>query len=554
MKGKTVAIFMISLICQFSLAQEIQIKEMKETVSGSDAFNAPVDNNGHPCGLVKVLTTIDDLSFVGNVIGNVENKTNEYHVFLAQGSTEVVIKRPHVLPLVVKFADYNIEEIVSKATYSITLKEVKLNAVKNSIVINMYPKKAKVYIDEMLLDNQNGSGSYQLLLPKGEHIFRFEENGYRSMAQVVKVGKGAETLNIELESLLAELDVKCQTSTAELWINDEKIGIGEWIGKLPAGDYVVEAKQKDYETQKKEISLEEKEKRSISIPQLKRAVGRVLFINPIPNSKIFIDGKMIVNSQEPVEVETGQHTVIAQPPFGYKEGKMYIDVHGGALDTISIDYEPLNNKYKSAFEGDVNTQLQLALEFETKTQYDETDSIERNYWYDKVYENLNLLDESTFLSNYQSLYYHYMDNKTKALTILLHRVNLNKKWDDDIIMVYSDIANIYESLHDYVSALVWRKKVVEEEEDYYSSLLLARAYEQAGDVPLAIEWNRKTLRHLGDAWLLWNWYDISVEIADSFLRLGANKDAATMYRQLINKHPNHEKVGELRKKLKQTGY
>ena len=57
--------FVCVFFCQVALAQGIKVKEVKETVSGSDAFHAPIDLNGNPCGLVKVVSTIQDLTFDG---------------------------------------------------------------------------------------------------------------------------------------------------------------------------------------------------------------------------------------------------------------------------------------------------------------------------------------------------------------------------------------------------------------------------------------------------------------------------------------------------------
>jgi hypothetical protein len=41
------------------------------------------------------------------------------------------------------------------------------------------------------------------------------------MVQAVKIGKGSQAINAELESVLAELEVKCKTETAEVYIDGE---------------------------------------------------------------------------------------------------------------------------------------------------------------------------------------------------------------------------------------------------------------------------------------------------------------------------------------------
>ena len=72
-----IILLIVSFIAKLSLAQGIVIKEVKETISGTDAFHAPTDKNGNPCGLVKILSTIEDLTFDGPSVGDIENKTNE---------------------------------------------------------------------------------------------------------------------------------------------------------------------------------------------------------------------------------------------------------------------------------------------------------------------------------------------------------------------------------------------------------------------------------------------------------------------------------------------
>ena len=61
-----------------SYSQGLKIVEVKESVSGSDAFHAPMDRNGHPCGLVKIQTMIPDLRFGGEVEGDFSYENNEY--------------------------------------------------------------------------------------------------------------------------------------------------------------------------------------------------------------------------------------------------------------------------------------------------------------------------------------------------------------------------------------------------------------------------------------------------------------------------------------------
>ncbi len=549
--------FLLFFICLNIFSQGIKVKEVKEIISGSDAFHAPIDENGHPCGLVKVLTTIDDLTFEGNVKGEVENKTNEYHVFLSKGSDLLIIKRPHILPHTIKFKDYGIDQIASKTTYSIILKEEKINKKKNGVIVNVRPPQAKVRVDDIFIENENGDGSYQLVLSKGEHVLKIEEKGYRSSVQVVKTGKGTQTLDIDLESLLADLEISCKMSTAEIWIDDELKGTGAWQGRLPAGTYKITAKQKGFSSETKEITIEEKSSRSLVLPMLERAEGRIVVITDPQGSRVSIDGKGNYPSGQPIKVQTGQHTVIAKLPFGYKDGKKEIEVGVEGLDSVYIDLEPINSTYASAFRGDVVKQLQLANECQEKAIYNDNDSIERNYWYDQVLANITKLDNSVFLSEYKSIQLHYGE-ADKELKVLLHRIKIGAPWEEgEECGLYSDVADCYERLQNYQESIVWRKKSIEKANrgnNYFLSRKLAETYEKAGERFQAIVWYKKALENLGDGAWLWNWLDITQDIADACLRLGAKADAAMIYKKLISKNPNHKNVDVLKEKLRQTGY
>ena len=142
--------FILSVLFCFltSFGQGLKISEVKETTSGTDAFHAPIDEDGHPCGLVKVLAAFPDLQFDGNVVGDVTPENNEYKVYLAKGSKQLVIKRSGVLPVFVDFPTYGIPEISSKATYTVKLKEVSLNPQKNSLVIDKIAKLENIVVSQ----------------------------------------------------------------------------------------------------------------------------------------------------------------------------------------------------------------------------------------------------------------------------------------------------------------------------------------------------------------------------------------------------------------------
>lgn len=445
-----------------SWAQGIKVADVKETVSGSDAFHAPMDKNGHPCGLVKILSLIPDLRFEGEVEGDYTFENNEYKVFLAKGSKQLVIKRSHVMPVVVIFPDYGIDEISSKATYNIKLKEVSLNPTKNLLVIDVKPRNATVYIDDQTIDNENNDGGYRLLLPKGEHLCKIECRGYRSYASVIKIGKGTHTINADLESLLADVEIVSQTSGAHIMVDGEEVGFGSWKGKLPAGSYKVDVQLDGYIPASLSLVLEEKDSRTVSIPQLTRAKGNLEVSINVKDAKVYLDGKLVSNPQNIKDVQTGEHKLAIKAPFGYKDVEKKVTIRTGSNDPIAINMEPLNESYAKAFAGDIDAICKICSQRMESSKYNEKDSVERNFWYKTICERLKDLNKVQFEmvcpvvsdgagSDFSEagMYTFYRNDAEKALPILQKWIAFNP--DDD--SAFLEISELYIELKKFEDAI-----------------------------------------------------------------------------------------------------
>lgn len=103
-------------------AQDIIVKSLLLNLRDISASTAPrMDENGIPCALLKVATINDRVQFSGNVIGNVENKINEYWVYMKSGTEEVTVSTPSCSQVTISFADYDINSLQSKLTYNMIL-------------------------------------------------------------------------------------------------------------------------------------------------------------------------------------------------------------------------------------------------------------------------------------------------------------------------------------------------------------------------------------------------------------------------------------------------
>lgn len=418
--NKRVVLVFMSLLCPIAIfSQGFKVKNFKQNINDGSAFHAPLDADGHPCGLIKVRTDNAGLKFKGNIVGEIENKTNEYWVYMSQGSKLLNILHPNFLPMLINFGDYGIGEVSSKATYIMTLSEQKYNKEKNGLVATVRPETAALYINDVFIENLSGNGLYQLYLPKGDHICRIEQQGYRPNVQVVTTGKGTQNLNIELESVMAELDVMCKTSTAEIYVDGELKGNGSWKGALFAGEHQIEARQQNYETSTQNVSLAEKESRTFVIPELKRSMGKLRIETTPNNIPVDVDGKFVGMSPCTISIETGNH-YLSSKTYGYAQYRMDFEVRNGKQTDLSIimnidneidDYD--KEFYVKAYKGDQNAIKELAENIiGSFYRGGNGDPQEAIFWLEKYSHPEELLDFEGWISAYCSV-----GNPEKALQL-----------------------------------------------------------------------------------------------------------------------------------------
>ena len=443
----------------FAMGQGFKVKELKLNVSDGSAFHAPLDSLGHPCGLIKVRCDSQDLLFFGDIVGDVENRMNEYWVYMKQNAKDLIIKHPHFLPLKVDFSAYEINGVASKATYIMRLQMQKYQE-KNSLTVTANPTEAKLFIDDVLIDKDGETGFYQLYLPKGQYACRLEAEGYRPNIQIVTIGKEPQVVNVSMESILADVDITSETSTAEILINGDKKGIGGWKGKLLPGQYTIEVKNEGFETCRQLINLQEKEKKVIRIPSLKRIVGSlVIKTNPV-GCVVTIDGQKYGKTPCTIsDVAFGKHhLVISLDSLGLKKTK------GIDIDIANNNVIPINCELATVEEWDTyNKAFQW---FQNANYYpgsipDEDVCIQ----FDKIMEVVDNLDSGFFLQEIREVHmggsscwplgeimvigYSVSDDNLEK------QVRLAEKMQRKSFGANSEIADIYERRGDNLKALEW---------------------------------------------------------------------------------------------------
>lgn len=86
------------------------------------------DLNGQYCALIKVSFDESDANFRGNIVGDVALHTNEYWVYMTEGTKHVRISIPGAETLTVNFGKFGIPHLKSKMTYALTVKAFRYTA------------------------------------------------------------------------------------------------------------------------------------------------------------------------------------------------------------------------------------------------------------------------------------------------------------------------------------------------------------------------------------------------------------------------------------------
>ena len=118
---------LLSLVLLFAvilsaIAQKLTVESFKLASSDLTAQTQPrKDLNNRNCALIKVGLGLQGVQFEGSIMGNVENKTGEYWVYMPQDNRMLKIKHANYAPVMVTFADYGVEKLESNRTYELVV-------------------------------------------------------------------------------------------------------------------------------------------------------------------------------------------------------------------------------------------------------------------------------------------------------------------------------------------------------------------------------------------------------------------------------------------------
>lgn len=172
-------------------------------------------------------------------------------------------------------------------------------------------------------------------MPSGEYIVRVMKEMYQTVEQTFTITDGNTThANINMAAHYVTLTVNTEAN-ADIYIDNEFKGKGNWTGKMEEGAHIVEARKENHKTTKEEVILTYGNDITVSLEAPKMFVG-TLDINSNPmRADIYLDGELVGQTPKIVEdVPSGKHVIILKKD-GYVGVKKDITIEDE--DVLSIN-------------------------------------------------------------------------------------------------------------------------------------------------------------------------------------------------------------------------
>ena len=341
MRKILLSLFLLFVAISSTLAQELKIKTFKLASSDLTAQTQPrKDLNNKNCALIKVGLGLQGAQFEGSIMGNVENKTGEYWVYMPQGNRMLKVKHANYAPVMVTFADYGVEKLESNRTYELTITASgnvvgPVDAGGNFYALTVSPKDAKVSIDGVL-QSSSSDGEYSAMLPYGSHTYKVEAGGYISKSGSFTISNSDMTpINVSLVSAMASVSVTCPTPAVSLYVDKKSVGTIPWTGSLKEGMHLIEAKKEGYRSQQRTINLSQQQRLDVTFNELVAIQGN-LSVNYKPfGADVYIDGNKVGQSPRVFNgLLVGNHKVEIKKD-GYGTDSKTVNILEGQTATLA---------------------------------------------------------------------------------------------------------------------------------------------------------------------------------------------------------------------------
>ena len=299
---KTLLSIIMSVMSLVSMAQSMSVTSFELDEMDLAAITPDtkvIDQNGETCALIRIQTKAKGFVFDVGMLGVTktdDNRVGEVWVYVPRGVKYMTIRHAQFDAIERYRFPVSIEQ---GRTYVMRLATAKVHTIIEEddgltyFTLIVQPANATVSVDGEL-NSLDADGSLVLRLPRGSHSYAIQAPGYEPQEATFTLGVEKMTREISLESVMATLDVSCATQGASIYVNDQlRSSDSRWTGTLKAGSYLVEARKDGYYGARETVALAQKEKRSVSLPELTARIGSINVNYKPVNSEVWVDGKRL---------------------------------------------------------------------------------------------------------------------------------------------------------------------------------------------------------------------------------------------------------------------
>lgn len=219
MRKILLSFFMLFTVISTVFAQKLTVESFKLALTDLTAQTQPrKDLNNRNCAIVKVQFVGELINIEGNVIMPLVKRNNETWVYMTQNTRQMKVITKNYLPLMVTFADYDVERLESNRTYVLTLLGNNLQQAQQSqtLTIRYTPTNATVLVDNKMVKGTNGVA--QTTLPVCQHSYIVACDGYESEEGTVKLKASAPSnlqITLTKEAVATQQSIVSQPTVAQ---------------------------------------------------------------------------------------------------------------------------------------------------------------------------------------------------------------------------------------------------------------------------------------------------------------------------------------------------
>jgi len=297
---KKTLLFLVLFSLSYLFAAEFVVTAFNEQSMSIELQRNPIkDVNGEYAALIKISTDLQPFSFETNIgVVKTESKVGEFWAYVPGGASQLIFTKSgfnryrYAVPITIKKNTVYTLKLSSKG-YGVEVAD------ENLVQVTFNLNKSGVFI---ALDNsapimqQEQVAVYKV--PKGDHTFTFSKNSFQDTSKEVNAQQD-ETISIAMQAgqsatrlkLPGYIDITSEPSRAEIFINEQKMGITPTTIELTAGQHSLKLRKNLYHTYSGTFELQEKETKNLETFQLLPMFGYYQVTSTPSGAQVFLDGK-----------------------------------------------------------------------------------------------------------------------------------------------------------------------------------------------------------------------------------------------------------------------